>query len=61
MIVVAIYEHAGEQKFAVHKGPEALDVTEQYEVRQLNIQDGVEVVQGWHIGKREARKEGAEL
>jgi thiamine monophosphate synthase len=53
MLHVTIYDANGTQQFMVHRGEQCEDVTEQYEVRALVVDDGQgNLVNGWHIGKR---------
>lgn len=56
MLVVTIYGDPTDQKFVVHRaatdGSSVADVTGEYEVRALNVQDGEDVVEGWHVGTR---------
>lgn len=52
MLTVTIYELDGQVRFMVHKGQDAEDVTDQYEVHAMAVETPAGIVNGWHIGTR---------
>lgn len=54
MIVITLWDN-GEQ-FAVHAtdgdGKEAIDVTKDYELHPLVVEEDGRMIAGWHVGKR---------
>jgi len=55
MIIVTIFEAEGEQHFNVHahdNDGNTTDVTSQYELHSMCVEEGEDVVAGWHFGKR---------
>jgi len=61
VITVTIYQQDGEDRFLVHAGEKATDVTDQYEVRKLDVDTDHGRVRGYHIGQRQPEAERAGL
>ena len=60
MLIITVYDDQGQQKFLVHDA-QARDVTDQFEVRALVVQDEQGHIGGYHIGRRLAPEDVLEL